>query len=262
MSIQTGSFLGGFRGKLGPAVGYLWNGKWCLRSRPASVSNPRTPRQQECRSAFRQQVQLAAAMRDALMQGLLAQARQAGMTPYNLFMAANQDCFSMAGGVLQVDYARLRLSLGGAVPVEVTRVEWTADNVLRVRYDGHPRTPHAAHRDLVRVYLYDPESATGYLTAPAYRGDRRLAAALPDALAGRRVHLYALVQSEATGEWAGSVYIGQMTLEEGQTVENEAADELDNTDGKTAFEADRPLRSADDPNPTPRAETPDIKPYG
>ena len=228
MAKQTTGFLGGFSGKLGPAVGYLWNGKWCLRSRPAAVHNPRTERQMEARSAFKQQVRLAASMRDALMACLLDAARQAGMTPYNLFMAANRDCFALADSVLQVDYAHLRLSLGDTLPVRFTAAEWTADNVLHLRYDGGTRSPLAAHRDLVRVYVYDAEASVGYLSAPAYRGDKRLGISLPDSLAGRRVHLYAMVQSDRTGAWSETLYLGEMQLSEGAAPESSIGETADN----------------------------------
>ena len=256
MAKQTTGFLGGFSGKLGPAVGYLWNGKWCLRSRPAAVRNPRTERQMEARSAFKQQVRLAASMRDALMACLLDAARQAGMTPYNLFMAANRDCFALADSVLQVDYAHLRLSLGDTLPVRFTAAQWTADNVLHLRYDGGTRSPLAAHRDLVRVYVYDAEAALGYLSAPAYRGDKRLGISLPDSLAGRRVHLYAMVQSDRTGAWSETLYLGEMQLAEGAEVESsieETADSEPFTADATPTAAEATMRPAAAPWSQPSA---------
>ena len=47
MAKQTAGYLGGFSGKLGTAVGYMWNGKWCLRAHNPMVHNPRTEAQTE-----------------------------------------------------------------------------------------------------------------------------------------------------------------------------------------------------------------------
>ena len=58
MAKQSEGYLGGFSGRLGPAVGYMWNGKWCLRSHQQFVHNPRTAAQVEHRELFKQQVQL------------------------------------------------------------------------------------------------------------------------------------------------------------------------------------------------------------
>ena len=70
MAKQMNGYLGGFSGKLGPAVGYCWNGKWCMRSHNAVVRNPRTEAQQEHRMLFRDMVRLAGRMKEALRIGL------------------------------------------------------------------------------------------------------------------------------------------------------------------------------------------------
>ena len=66
MAKQTNGTLGGFVGKLGPVVGYRWKNVWCVRSQSRNVNNPRTEAQQEHRSLFKQEVQLAGRMRWAV----------------------------------------------------------------------------------------------------------------------------------------------------------------------------------------------------
>ena len=95
MAKQYVSSMGGFSGRLGQVVGYQWNGRWCLRVRPAVVRNPRTALQQASRARFSGGVQLAARMRWAVMEGLRTVARQNGMTAYNAFCSLNQHAFSM-----------------------------------------------------------------------------------------------------------------------------------------------------------------------
>ena len=85
MAKLLGNTLQGLSGRLGNVVGYTWNGVQCVRSRPTMVRNPRTAAQQAHRDQFRQEVQLAAQMRYALIKGLGAAAKENRMTPQNLF---------------------------------------------------------------------------------------------------------------------------------------------------------------------------------
>ena len=205
MAKQTSGYLGGFSGRLGPAVGYMWNGKWCVRSHQPMVRNPRTEAQVAHRELFKQEVQLAAKMRWAVTTTLTALARNAGMTSYNLFVKVNQQAFSAVDGVLQVDYSQLWLSIGDVAPVGFTDKERTEDNVLTIRYlkgDGN-------RFDHVYAYVWAPDLERGYLSAPAYRQDRRLAMALPDDFAGHEVEVFLMVES-ADGRWSNSAYAGSI----------------------------------------------------
>lgn len=196
MAKQWGSYMGGFSGKLGPAVGYMWNGKWCLRSLPSQVRNPRTPRQMATRDAFRQQVQLAASMRDAVLHGLTPAARQQGMTAYNLFVSINQPCFALAESQLVVDWAGLQLSVGDVAPVRLGLPAVDADGVLTVDFDPCRGLRRARGNDLVRLYVYCPDLGQGCPAAPVYRRDKRVSLLLPDAFVGRTLQVYASAEDE------------------------------------------------------------------
>ena len=220
MAKQTSGYLGGFSGRLGPAVGYMWNGKWCVRSHQPMVRNPRTEAQVAHRELFKQEVQLAAKMRWAVTKALTGMAREAGMTSYNLFVKVNQPAFSAEDGVLRVDYSRLRLSVGDVAPVELTEMTRTSDNVLMVRY----RMGGGGRYDHVYLYAYVPDLGRGYLSAPAYRGDKRLAVALPDAFAGHETQVYLRVESD-DGRWSDSLHCG--AIDQGEALpqqEGESAD--------------------------------------
>ena len=202
-------YLGGFSGRLGPAVGYLWNGKWCVRSHQRFVSNPRTAAQTAHREMFKQEVQLAARMRWAVGLTMREAAREAGMTAYNLFVSRNQHAFGFAEGRLQVDYATLRLSEGDVMPVEAGAMEWTADNVLTVSFGKGGGGAY----DHVYLYLYVPALGSGFLSAPVYRREKRLSVSLPDQYAGHEAQAYLMVQ-KADGRWSVSTYAGAVTLDE------------------------------------------------
>ena len=209
MAKQSMGYLDGFSGRLGPVVGYMWNGKWCLRAHNRQIHNPRTAAQVAQRDLFRQEVQLAASMRRAVVAGLTAEARLMGMTSYNLFVHLNQQAFSLVDSKFRVDYSRLLLSVGDVAPVEAGEAHWTADNVLTVGFGKGAGRSH----DWVYLYVYAPALGRGCLSAPVFRRDKRISLALPDDFAGCEVQLYLMVQDEK-GDWGDSVYGGAMTLDE------------------------------------------------
>ncbi len=209
MAKQMAGILGGYSGKVGPVVGYVWNGKPCVRACPQWVKNPRTAAQMEHRKMFKQEVQLAAKMSWAVGTTMRDEARANGMTAYNLFVKLNQHAFEMEDERLTVDYSSLILSVGNVASVSLKSMEWTSDNVLDVRYERGTGSSF----DHVYLYAYIPDLEQGFLAAPAYRRDKRVALALPDYYAGHTAHVYLMVQT-ADGRWSNSIYAGEIALDE------------------------------------------------
>ena len=105
-----------YRGTVGTVIGYEWRGKWCLRSRPLRVRNPRTAKQQSNRLLFKQMVDLASHMKMALRKGLRGVSLGMHITECNLFVKRNKECFSLdAEGQLVVDWEQLIVSEGELV---------------------------------------------------------------------------------------------------------------------------------------------------
>ncbi len=224
--------MGGFSGKLGSAIGYMWNGKWCLRSRPAQVSNPRTEAQQEHRAAFREQVRLAARMRWVLLQSMTEPARAAGMTAYNLFVSLNQHAFSSEGGELRVDYQSLVLSLGPVAPVQASQVVATGGSRLEVDFERNPLHQQCDAYDAVHLYVYSPSLGQGYLAAPVYRRQKKVSVLLPDQFEGAEVHIYLYV-SDQQGRCSETTYGGCLTVADGAIVSNEKEDMVEEDANQT-----------------------------
>lgn len=211
--------MGPFNGKVGTVVGYLWNGKPCMRAYNNIVKNPRTQAQMEHRSMFKQEVQLAAKMRWAVGTTMRDAAREAGLTAYNLFVKVNQPAFGIADGRLTVDYSSLIFSMGDVPQVEMREMEWTADNVLNVRY----AMGRGSSVDHVYLYVYVPDLDAGFLAAPTYRYDKRISVSLPDNYAGHNAHVYLMVNS-SDDRWSDSLYVGELALNEQVVPEEEPLD--------------------------------------
>lgn len=208
MAKLYGGYMGGFSGKLGPAVGYMWNGRWCVRSHNPFPRNPRTEKQVEHRDAFRAAVQLAASMRWAVTTTMTAAAREWGMTSYNVFVHLNHRSVSVGGGALRVDWGALRLSPGEMPGMVFGRPVRTADNVLTVGFERGAYRPY----DSVYLYAYCPDTGRGFLCAPVYCKARRVSVMLPDGMAGSAVHVYGFVQN-VRGVWGETAYVGCVPAE-------------------------------------------------
>ena len=197
--------MGGFSGRVGPVVGFERFGRWYMRAKPRMVHNPRTEAQQEHRAMFKQEVQLAAQMRWAVNVGMREVAHQMGLTAQNLFVKANQPAFSMAEGLLQVDYPALQVSLGPVAPVAITEAAVNEASVMTVHFEKNPEHRAASAYDSVYLWIYSPAAGKGYLTNAVYRRAKRFDVLLPEWLGDGELHLYAFVQ-DAEGRCSATAY--------------------------------------------------------
>ena len=199
--------VGGFSGAVGPVVGYQWRGRWCMRSRPPFVRNPRTERQQQHRMMFKEEVLLASRMKWVLRESFAELSLDEGLTPCNFFIRENQHAFSWEAGSLAVDWSSLRLSMGPVAPVSFGVPQVEEETLLTICFEKNPLHVRADAYDKVYLYVYCPEAADGYLAAPVYRKTQRISVVLPHVYAGKEVQLWGLVQDEQ-GRWSESIYIG------------------------------------------------------
>lgn len=246
--IENG-YMGGFVGKLGPAVGYLWRGKWCVRSLQPSARNPRTEAQQRHRMMFKEEVQLAGYMNWVLRKTLDALALEEHMTACNYFVSRNQHAFSWVDDALSVDWPSLVLSEGPVAPVGFGTPSVEEGNVLSVSFEKNPLHLSSDPFDHVQLYVYCPEMRSGFLSAPVYRRDRRIAVALPDEYRGREVLVWGMVE-DAAGRWSETLYIGGGILEEGATDEGVSAAEAAETPAVQLTQPADSMISATDATPS------------
>lgn len=216
MARQENGYIGGFSGRLGPAVGYQWRGRWYLRVRPQAVYNPRTDKQMTHRSMFKQEVQLASSMHWAVKTGLDDVARDAGMTADNLFVRINQQCFGIEDEVLTIDYSGLQLSLGPVAPVSFGQPSLDADNTLRVSFTKADADGPARSFDSVYLFAYCPDERLGYLASPVYRRTKHIELLMPDRFAGHELQLFGFVKDDA-GRCSPTVYIGRVGVDDSKS---------------------------------------------
>lgn len=223
MAKQTAGILGGFNGKVGPVIGYVWRGRWCMRARPRKVHNPRTEAQQAHRMQFRDMVQTASQLTAALRYGMRQASLEQGLTEGNLFVRMNKDCFTSQG----IDYKRLLLSSGPLAPVAFAPATVDERGVMRVEFEKNPLRLRASSEDKVWVVAYCPELKQLVIASPVERRVRRVAMALPDEWAGREFHVWGFV-TDYKQRASECQYIALAEIGEGQATGLAASGEEQN----------------------------------
>ena len=97
MAKQTEGITGGYRGSVGPVVGYMWRGQWCVRAKPRFFHDAKTEKQLEQRSVFKASVAFAGRVKEVLRTGFCKPALEAHKTECNYFLKINKGCFAMDG---------------------------------------------------------------------------------------------------------------------------------------------------------------------
>lgn len=207
MAKQQFGINDGFRGAVGTVIGYQWNGRWCMRSRPRRVHNPRTERQQQNRGLFAAASKLATAMGGVLRMGLKEAARAEHRTVFNHFLSINAECFTLDEGQFMVDYEHLVVSEGTVAPVGFGSAIVNG-RTLTVPFERNPLHLRSDSNDKVYLWAWCPERMEGCLSLPVYRRSRQVSIELPTLWEGLEVHLYGFVEDYA-GRTSDSVYLGR-----------------------------------------------------
>ena len=208
MARQRYGIVDGYRGSVGPVIGYMWRGRWCLRSRPVHVHNPCTEPQQRNRERFRQTVLLASRMKEALRVGMHAASMAAGMTECNMFCRMNHGLVGAEGGSMTVDHARLQLSCGPVAGVAVETVVADGEGAIALTFSSEG----GSGADRVRVYAWCEEREECLLAADVARREGAASVALPEGWCGCTVHLY-LFATDYRGRASATAYGGSVAWE-------------------------------------------------
>ena len=207
MGKQTSGINGGFHGKVGNVVGYMWRGQWCMRAKPQEFHDAKTERQLEQRSLFKASVAFAGRLKDILRLGFQQQALRLHKTECNYFLMVNKRCLAWDGENLAVDFENLKVSEGPVAPVAFTRVERGAtDEELEISFEKNPEHRNCGSNDKVYVAAICAGRSEAVLSLPVYRRMQHITLLLPAHWAGEEVHLYGFVQDNA-GRTSDSSYI-------------------------------------------------------
>lgn len=207
MAIVPKGITGPFVGRLGPAVGYIWKGKNCVRAYRQHISFPNTEEQLRERSWFVGMVRFASCATQVLRMGLHRQAEESQMTEGNYFIMLNKQQFARTASGVEVNYSKLLLAAGSAADVWFKAPRFEEGETVEVEFERNSLSLRASGDDRVYLYAYAPGLGRGHLSAPVARRAKSLRVKLPETWAGHEVHLYGFVV-DREGRPSNSTYIG------------------------------------------------------
>lgn len=208
--------LDGFNGKVGTVVGYKIFGKKFMRAYVDKIHNPRTSPQQDNRERFKTLTQLASAFLGAINIGLQRVAKEMRNTACNSFMRINHGAVSVMGGEAEVDFGSLKCSLGALPKVGFGNASFAEPLRVSVSYDTSADMPRADAQDKVYLFVYQPDTREGLLSAPELRNTGSVEVRVPSTWTGLTVHVYGFAVGdgrENSGLRSESTYVGTGVIE-------------------------------------------------
>ena len=202
-----------FKGRLGLNTASIVHGVNILKGLPASVRNPRTSAQMDNRERFKTLSQLAAAFIGASYLGLKNKAKQYGplVTICDAFMKANQGAVSVMGGEAEVDYGSLKCALGNLPQAGFGNASFAEPQRVTVTYSTSADMPGSDAQDKVYMFIYQPDTKQGILSAPSLRTTGNMDVRVPASWTGLTCHVFGFALGdgrENKGKNSDSSYIG------------------------------------------------------
>ena len=191
---------GGWLGKLGQTVGYLWKGTFVDRVYNSSPNNPRTARQIEARKKFAFAGQMASALIDAIRMGFHKKANAIKSTQTGEFVkgALPNMTYNALTDTVSVTYENIQVSDGNLTSVGFDEPD--LDNPLTVKVgiaESYISAPDAKLTDEVYVVLYNTTLNRGFL-GHATRNDQAVEVIVPGNWQGQRVEMWGFVKRAAS----------------------------------------------------------------
>lgn len=213
MATNRKPVFGYYSGKLGLTYGRMVHGVNLVNAMPSTKNNPRTSLQMDNRERFKTLAQLASAFMGASKIGLKNKAKQYGplVSTFDAFIKANQGTVSVMGGEAEVDYGSLKCSLGTLPQIGFGNASFAEPQKVSVSYSTSADMPGADAQDKVYLFIYQPDTKQGILSAPSMRTTGTIELRVPGSWTGLTVHVYGFGLGDGRdnkGKNSDSSYVG------------------------------------------------------
>lgn len=203
-------YMGAFNGKLGPAVGYKWKGRSCLRALNLWPRNPRTRKQQAGRMVFGTTSSIASGCRLVSRIGLRGLASERKISETSVFISLNRQHVSYENGEVTVDYPSLQFSYGDLPSVAFGHPQVEGDRQIGVDISILPDCAGDL-QDLVFIVAYSPGKGRAGLSRHSLRCENHVSIRVDWQLASSELHLYGFVWDKGSRA-SNTTYLGSITL--------------------------------------------------
>ena len=216
MAIYFAGYLSPIRNKLGNAVGRKWRTLDVLAVYNGRPRNPRTSAQQTQRAKFGFIATMARAFAPAVDLGFKAVCDGTPIPQRSMFIKKNiplVDASDITSPV--VDYTEVVIAEGGLPEASFGAASFADPLSVEVSMTDTSDTPGADARDKVYLFVYDPTSKSGILSAPKVRADEAVAVNVPATWNGHRVNAWGFAIGGGTdnmGVVSNSSYLGAGTI--------------------------------------------------
>lgn len=212
MAIIRSGFLGGFRKKLGPAIGRRHMGQNLILPLPHPSNKPATPKQLEAQFKLGLLNSFLSCIDKLINIGFKKYVKH--NSPVNAAFAYNYDhAFIKQGEEYLINYPKIVYSRGHIVAPESPQI-FLAEGKLNFSWLPQNQSDYCQYTDLASFLAYNPTKERAIiLQNQVSRYSKAFAMEIPEAFNGDRLHCYMNFRS-ADGKLTGdSFYVGEIIVD-------------------------------------------------
>jgi hypothetical protein len=204
--------LGGFSGKVGTVIGGNWKGIDYMRSKAASISNPKTEAQLDQRARFGAALKFLQPLTSFLRVGFKNYAVK--MTAFNSAMSYNLN--NAMDGVYPeyfIDYESALVSRGSLPGALNPQVQSTTPNQIDFGWSDNSEDSTASANDRVLLVALNPAKQKAIsIIGGNERSVGEQSIEIPSAFAGDEIHCFIAFQNANQSVLSNSVYVGSVEM--------------------------------------------------
>lgn len=211
MAVISKGILGGISGKVGTVVGASWKGIDYIRSKPASVANPRTEGQVNQRSRFSTTLDFLQPNLGFIKIGYKGYAVQ--KTAFNAAMSyVLNNAITGTAPDFEVDYSLALLSRGSLSGPLNASIDLSTPGQVSFSWDDNSDEGNANTTDKAMLLVYNPsKKASVSILGGADRTAGSQAVPIPALYVGDTVELFMAFVTAENNTVSNSVYLGSGT---------------------------------------------------
>lgn len=214
--------LGGVNGTVGTVVGFMWRGRYYIRSKPSRSNKPATDKQIKCRSKFGVVSTFASKFKDfvnrhcppALLNNKMASGKE------QLISMLSKEGVVMIDGIPCIDVSAVILSIGPLPPAVIKKINILKTGRLKVAWDNSIVNLMTKGTDRLTLVAYHENTGeTNEIESIGKREDKFVHFDLPKDWTDGNVHFWSVWKSVdgkliSTSAYHGIVAIGEIVTEE------------------------------------------------
>lgn len=204
--------LGGFSGKVGTVIGGNWKGIDYMRSKAASISNPKTEAQLDQRARFGAALKFLQPLTSFIRVGFKNYAVK--MTAFNSAMSYNlNNAIDGEYPEYFIDYESALVSRGSLPGALSPRIQTTTPNQIDFEWSNNSDDSTASANDQVLLVALNPAKQKAItIIGGNERSLGEQSIEVPSSFEGDEVHCYMAFQNANQSVLSNSVYVGSVVM--------------------------------------------------